>query len=64
MAIRADTRLSPAGATSDQALDTRAHAWGFIFDCYAKKETAPESRPDDAERRSSEIGAKPILPRG
>ena len=43
--------------TPDQARDIRARAWAFVFDCHAKKEAAPESRPEDAERRSDEIGA-------
>ena len=43
--------------TPDQARDIRARAWAFVFDCHEKKEAAPESRPEDAERRSNEIGA-------
>ena len=32
----------------------------FVLDCYAKKEAAPESRPDDAERSLSD-GARGII---
>jgi hypothetical protein len=37
-------------ATSEQLRDVRARAWSYVFACHAKKEAAPESRPDDAER--------------
>ena len=36
----------------EHSRDTRARAWAFVFDCYRKKEAAPESRPDDAKERS------------
>jgi hypothetical protein len=31
----------------------RLAALRFVLDCYAKKEAAPESRPDDEKGRSS-----------
>lgn len=44
------------------ARDVRAHAWAFAFSCYRKK-AAPDRRPDDAERRFDEIGAKASIQR-
>ncbi len=38
--------------TPDQARDIRGRAWTFVFECHAKKEAAPESRPEDAKERS------------
>ena len=52
-----------AGATPDQALDVRIRAWAFILDCHAKKEAAPESRPDNA-KGSLHDRAKQSIPRG
>ena len=43
-------------ATSDAVRDSRVRAWAFAFECYRKK-SVPDRRPDDAERRSDEIGA-------
>ena len=42
--------------------DVRARAWAFVFDCYRKKKAATSrvSRPQDAERRSSD-GARDII---
>jgi len=49
---------SRINTTPDQARGIRARAWAFVFDCHSRKEAAPESRrPEDAERRSNEIGA-------
>ena len=31
-------------------LDVLASVYGFVLYCHAKKEAAPASRPDDAER--------------
>lgn len=39
------------GSSLDQALDARARAWAFVFDCYDKKKAAPESRPENAKER-------------
>jgi hypothetical protein len=50
-----------SGMTSEQARDTRAYAWIFIFDCYARKKAAPASRPDHAEGVSNGIRATSIL---
>jgi hypothetical protein len=42
------------GTTSDLTRDTRARAWAFVIDSYAKKEAAPESRPDDVKEVSND----------
>jgi hypothetical protein len=47
-------------ATSEHARNFRARAWAYVFDCYRKKEAAPESRPDDAERSLND-GARSII---
>ena len=41
-----------SGISPEQARDTRARAWAFVFECYRKKAaaTSPVSRPNDAER--------------
>jgi len=36
---------------AEQARDARARALLFVLDCHAKKEAAPESRPEDAKER-------------
>ncbi len=46
----------PTGFTPDQA-DSRARAWAFVFECHAKKEATHPGSPEDAERRSDEVGA-------
>ena len=49
--INTDVIFRPAPRlTPDEARDARARAWAFIFDCYAKKKAAPESRPDDVRK--------------
>ena len=53
---------SHPGTTSEQTHDLRAHAWAYIFTCYARKKAAPESRPDDAEGESNDTRADTILP--
>jgi len=54
----------PSPIAAEQPRDTRARALAFAIRCFeAKKEAAPESRPDDAERGSNEIGANRSIPR-
>jgi hypothetical protein len=51
--------------TPEQARAARARAWAYVFECFNRRngnEAAPASRPDDAERRSSELGAKTSIP--
>ncbi len=60
MAATADTNIivkPTPGMTPQEARDVRARAWHFVFDCYAKKKAARPGGPDDAERRSNELGA-------
>jgi hypothetical protein len=40
-----------------------AAVYKFVLDSRAKKEAAPESRPEDPERRSDEIRAKASISR-
>jgi hypothetical protein len=37
------------GDAPDQARNTRALAWAFVYDCWNKKEAAPTSRLDDVK---------------
>jgi hypothetical protein len=47
--------------TSQEAEATALSAvYKFVLDCHAKKEAAPESRPDDADRSLSD-GARYII---
>jgi hypothetical protein len=40
------THLSSGSITPEQARDTRARAWRFVFDCYAKKKAVTsEEKP-------------------
>ena len=43
--------------TPEQARDIRARALAFVFDCYAKKKAAPESRPNAEERFKNDSSA-------
>jgi hypothetical protein len=48
-----------ADATSEEELRALAAIYRFILDCQAKKtEGGPATAPNDAERRSNEIGAE------
>jgi hypothetical protein len=49
-------------ATPEAELGALASVYRFVLDCHAKKEAAPESRPEDPERRSDEIRANSRLP--
>ena len=44
-ALRTDT-------TQEAEISTLANVYRFVLDCHAKKEAAPESRPDDEKERS------------
>jgi hypothetical protein len=45
-------------ALSEAELSTLANVYRFVLDCHAKKEPAPESRPDDA-RKDQDAGTYP-----
>jgi hypothetical protein len=40
-------------ATPEAELSTLVNVYKFVLDCHAKKEAAPESRPDDAKEINS-----------
>jgi hypothetical protein len=48
--------------TSEAELNALASAYKFVLDSRAKKEAAPESRPENPERSSDEIRAKTRIP--
>ena len=50
-ALRTDT-------TQEAEISTLANVYRFVLDCHAKKEAAPESRPDDA-RKDQNAGTHP-----
>jgi hypothetical protein len=50
-ALRTDT-------TRETEISTLANVYRFVLDCRAKKEAAPESRPDDA-RKDQDAGTYP-----
>jgi hypothetical protein len=50
------TYASPSDTTT--RVPARVAALRFVLDCYAKKEAAPESRPDDA-RKDQDAGTYP-----
>jgi hypothetical protein len=47
--------------TSKAELNTLASAYKYLLDCRAKKEAAPESRPD-AGKEINENSSKAIIP--
>ena len=52
--------------TSEQARNTRAQVWAFVFECFYRrsgKEGGPVNRPNDAEGGSNDIRADTILPK-
>ena len=52
------TYVPRPNSTQDTELNALASVYKFVLDRRAMKEAAPESRPDDPERRSDEIRAK------
>jgi hypothetical protein len=44
-------------ATLEAELSALASAYRFVLDCHAKKEAAPESRPEDA-RKDQDAGTQ------
>ncbi len=51
------------GASREAELSALSAIYKLCISSYARKEAAPESRPDDAEGRSNEIGANRSIPR-
>jgi hypothetical protein len=52
----------PRPNSTQEELNALASVYKFVLDRRAMKEAAPESRPDDPERRSDEIRAKRSIP--
>ena len=44
--------------TQEAEISTLANVYRFVLDCRAKREAAPESRPDDA-RKDQDAGTYP-----
>ena len=49
-------------ATPEAELSALTNVYRFVLGHAKKKEAAPESRPEDAERRSNDIGAGHSIP--
>ncbi len=65
MATRADITFKPvAGRTSEQARDTRARAWMFVFDVWNSKKAAgrlPSPDGRDGTKTKEDSADAPIL---
>ncbi len=48
--------------TPETEISALANVYRFVLDCRAKKEATRPGSPEDAERRSDEIGAKASIP--
>jgi hypothetical protein len=48
--------------TPEAELSALTNVYRFILDCHAKKEAAPDSRPDDAMKGSKDDRARTIIP--
>jgi len=61
-----DIAVKPLPGTSpEQALDARALARGFVWECFRRHETqkgGPATAPDDAMKGSKHDRATPIVP--
>ncbi len=66
MAMLSNPRITYAPrseATPESELSTLASIYRFILDCHAKKEAAPENRPD-AGKEINERSGKSRIPQG
>jgi hypothetical protein len=59
--VRIDYASRP-DITLEQARDTRARAWAFIFDCHAKKKAARHGGPDDGTKIKEDSADASIIP--
>jgi hypothetical protein len=50
-------------ATSEAEVAALGAIYKFVLDCHAKKEAAPESRPDDAKGSKNDRTATEIIPK-
>jgi hypothetical protein len=57
------TYVPRADATSEAEVAALGAIYKFVLDCHAKKEAAPESRPDDAEGSENDRTATEIIPK-
>jgi hypothetical protein len=58
------TYVPRADATSEAEVVVLGAIYKFVLDCHAKKEPAPEGRPDDAKERSKDdSSATQIIPK-
>ena len=55
------TYVARPNATPETELSALVAVYKFVLDCRAKKEAAPESRPDDAMKGSENNRAKTII---
>ena len=57
-------QITYASLTSDVPSEAAvlAHVYKLVLDCHAKKEAAPESRPD-ARKENPNASGKPSIPR-
>jgi hypothetical protein len=60
--VKTDITIKPApGITLEQARDARASAWGYVFQCFRRREGQEGgpaiAAPDSPERRKVEIRA-------
>lgn len=65
MASKADIVIKAASsAAPDHARDSRARAWRFVFDCYAKKKAAgvPSTNGSDGTEIKEDSANEPIIP--
>jgi hypothetical protein len=49
-------------ATPEGEIAAIAHAYRFIIDCHSKRKAAPDSRPNDAERKIDDGATSPSIP--
>jgi hypothetical protein len=57
------TYVARPNATSETELSALVAVYKFVLDCHAKREAAPESRPDDAEGCKNDRTATEIIPK-
>jgi hypothetical protein len=59
VATKTDTGITP-----DRALDARARAWRFVFDCWEQKKAAGEDGGEEpARKESKDVSRNQTIPR-
>jgi hypothetical protein len=56
------TYVARPNATPETELSALVAVYKFVLDCHAKKEAAPENRPD-ARKEKPNASGKPTIPR-